>query len=288
MSKDSTKENYRNRVLRVVDYIWENIDADLDVNTLADIAHFSPYHFHRIYREVVRENVNATVRRLRLHRSACLLTQGTLSIEDIAKQVGYTTAEAFSRAFSKHFGESPSIYRNSNSRWQPAIKPFSQSRSYPMSYNVDIQHIYPVQLGGLPHQGDYNDIGIVFEKIFATAGSKGLLKPETRSIGIYYDDPKSNDKDALRSHACISMLADGSSSVGFEPLNVGGGEHAMLEYTGPYSGLEAAYEWLYGEWLPNSGREAADAPPFEEYLNDWKKVPASELKTIIYVPLTKA
>ena len=46
-----------------------------------------------------------------------------------------------------------------------------------------------------------------------------------------------------------------------------GGEYAVLLHTGPYADLKTAYQWLYGDWLRHSGREAADAPPFELYLN---------------------
>jgi AraC family transcriptional regulator len=49
--------------------------------------------------------------------------------------------------------------------------------------------------------------------------------------------------------------------------------------------MKAAYDWLYGEWLPQSGREPADAPAFEEYLNDPRSTPAPELRTNIYLPL---
>ena len=40
--------------------------------------------------------------------------------------------------------------------------------------------------------------------------------------------------------------------------------------------MRAAYEWLYGTWLVQSGREAADAPVFEEYLNSPKETAPSE------------
>jgi AraC family transcriptional regulator len=47
----------------------------------------------------------------------------------------------------------------------------------------------------------------------------------------------------------------------------------------------AAYDWLYGQWLPSSGREAADAPVFEDYLNSPRDTLPTELRTDIYLPL---
>ena len=61
--------NYRQRILRVQMHIQDNLDADLSLDRLARIAHFSPYHFHRVFRGVVDEGVHEYVRRLRLESS---------------------------------------------------------------------------------------------------------------------------------------------------------------------------------------------------------------------------
>ena len=56
--------DYAKRVQRVVDYVAEHLDETLDLDALARVAHFSPYHFHRVYRGLLGETVNDTVRRL--------------------------------------------------------------------------------------------------------------------------------------------------------------------------------------------------------------------------------
>lgn len=53
----------------------------------------------------------------------------------------------------------------------------------------------------------------------------------------------------------------------------------------PFSELEAAYETLYGEWLPASGEEPADVPCCEEYLSDCRSLPPAEWLTGIFLPL---
>jgi AraC family transcriptional regulator len=63
-------DHYSERIQRVVDYLAEHLDETLDLEILARVAHSSPYHFHRVYRGLLGETVNGTVRRLRLHRSA--------------------------------------------------------------------------------------------------------------------------------------------------------------------------------------------------------------------------
>lgn len=286
MAKTLTLENYRSRIMQVVDYIWRHLDRDMDANTLAEVACFSPYHFHRIYREMMHETVFQTVKRLRLHRAACLLTRTGETVESIAKQVNYSGAEAFTRAFAALYGETPHRYRQARRQvYEDVLSLPLAFKEYPMNHTVNIETLPPLSLAGLPHRGDYLEIGAVFEKLFITAGSKGLLSDSTRSFGIYYDDPFTTAKDELRSLACITASEPEASAAGLQHASVGGGQQAVLTFTGPYAELEAAYEWFYGHWLPHSGHDLADAPPFEEYLNDPKTTPANELITRIYLPL---
>lgn len=60
---------------------------------------------------------------------------------------------------------------------------------------------------------------------------------------------------------------------------------AAMLFTGPYSGLKAAYDYLYGDWLPSSGREMRDAPSYEVYLNSPMDTAPEDLLTEICVPL---
>jgi AraC family transcriptional regulator len=59
----------------------------------------------------------------------------------------------------------------------------------------------------------------------------------------------------------------------------------VLTFTGPYAGLPAAWDQLYAAWLPASGEEPADSPPFEVYLNSPMDTAQEALVTEICVPL---
>ena len=60
---------------------------------------------------------------------------------------------------------------------------------------------------------------------------------------------------------------------------------ASVLHKGPYAELERAYRHLFRDWLPASGYEAADFSCFEEYLNDPRETPPSELLTRVHLPL---
>jgi methylphosphotriester-DNA--protein-cysteine methyltransferase len=72
-SKELLRQEYVGRINRVIDYIEENIDTELSLETLAKVASFSRFHFHRIFSALVGETLNGFVRRLRLERAASML-----------------------------------------------------------------------------------------------------------------------------------------------------------------------------------------------------------------------
>ena len=288
--KQTTSKTYRQRLTLVIDYIHDHFDSDLDVNTLAEVAMMSPYHFHRIYRELAQETVNGTVRRLRLQRAAVELISSERPLSEIAKKVSYGSSEAFSRAFTKQFGESPSEYREA--KRNQAVRnnePFiamlpTEKKVYESMYTVEMMDFEEMNVGFYSHQGSYMEIGVVFEKLFMYGVSQGLASATTRSFGLYYDDPKSVDESALRSKACATIPADAvlSGEDAPEKMVIPTGRYATLLFKGSYAELNKPYDWFFGEWLPSSGHEAADFPPMEEYLNDPKDTPPSELLTRIH------
>ena len=106
----------------VVDYIDRHLDKKLDLAALADVASFSPFHFHRLFRALMGEALGDYVRRRRLEIAGVrLLAQEGVSVLNIALGVGFGSAEAFTRAFRARFDCSPTEWRKSK-RGQMASK----------------------------------------------------------------------------------------------------------------------------------------------------------------------
>src|SRR5438067_4236130 len=109
--KSETQQTYQERILKVLVHIQNHLDETLSLEELAAVAHFSPYHFHRIFRGMVGESLMEHVRRLRLERAAHRLKFTDFPVTRIAFETGYETHEAFTRAFRALFAESPSGFR---------------------------------------------------------------------------------------------------------------------------------------------------------------------------------
>ncbi|CAM4192750.1 AraC family transcriptional regulator [Bordetella tumbae] len=274
--KAKTRIHYAKRLEPVLQWLASHPDATPDLYLLADLACLSPYHFHRVYRALMGETVNATMSRLRMHRASTDLA-GDRSMQQVAQRAGYTSQAAFNRAFGTTFGVPPGRYRHARSR------PFNPQElgMYPTS----IETFAGASLATLAHHGDYQHIGTTFDRLFLLASSRELIEPATRSFGVYFDDPQQVPADQLRALAGFTLPDGAVVDAVFEPFALPATRCAVLEYTGPYSELESAYNWLFGQWLPDSGYETRDFPMWEEYVNDPKTTPASDLKTRIYLPL---
>jgi AraC family transcriptional regulator len=267
------------RIQRVIDHVAAHLDQELDLERLARVACFSPHHFHRIYHAVQGETARDTVRRLRLHRAAVDLIDGELSIDRIARRAGYASQAAFTRAFRSSYGLPPARYQGG------AMAALHHPERSPDMYQVEIITSPRIRVAALAHQGDYLGIGKTFDRLFGLASVSGLLRPGVRSLGIYYDDPAARPLPELRSEACVTVPEDWAPQGDLRLVHIGEGRYARIEHVGPYAELRAAYDWLYGAWLPGSGEEAADRPCVEEYLNDPRQVPAHQLRTTVWLPL---
>ena len=109
-------EVYIQRINKVLAYIDAHLDADLSLKTVADVAHYSPFHLHRLFKAVINEPLNAYIVRKRIERTAMMLIHDkSSSIADVADKYGFGNDASFSRTFKKFYGQSPSAFRKTNS-----------------------------------------------------------------------------------------------------------------------------------------------------------------------------
>lgn len=280
MTKQETRLDYGRRIARVTDFIAAHLDSELNVERLAEVATFSPFHFHRIYREATGETLTDTVRRLRLHRAAVELTREDVALERIAKRAGYGTLAAFSRAFSADYGVPPGTYRLRGAILPPNPKRIATN---PMPYLVEIEPFAGARLAAIEHRGDYQTIGNSFAQVQIWFAARKM--PVTRSFGIYFDDPESIPEKDLRAEAGLVTNEDIGDAGKIRIVTIPPMLCASVLHKGPYAELERAYRHLFRDWLPVSGYEAADYSCFEEYLNDPRETPASELLTRVHLPI---
>ncbi len=109
--KHSTRMELYRRLLRGKDYMDSFFEGQLHLGAVADQACLSPYHFHRLFREVFRETPNQYLQRKRLANACRLLERGEQSVTDVCLEVGFESVTSFSGLFRRNFGCSPREYR---------------------------------------------------------------------------------------------------------------------------------------------------------------------------------
>ena len=273
---------YEKRIERVTAYIHEHLDEPLDLDRLAEVACLSRFHWHRIYRAIQGETAAQTLKRVRMTRAGFELAEGKLSLSAIALRSGYPNTRSFSRAFADIYGVTPGAYRDAGGHTHYA-KPDKTASS--TMYDVTVETLPERHVLGLIHEGSYQRIGETFEKLVGVAATRGLMPHVRGMVGVYYDDPMATPEKELRSHAGFLVEDDtlASPPLGTETLE--GGNYAVLTMKGPYSDLPAAYDWFYSVWLKDNNHTVRAVPPYENYLNNPREVPASELVTHICVPV---
>lgn len=295
--KPVTRQTYHERMLRVLVHIQNHLDEALSLEELARVAHFSPYHFHRIFQGMVGETLMTHVRRLRLERAAMRLKAGDQPVTQIAFEAGYETHEAFTRAFRAMFDASPTEFRQlhqpiemgpapSGVHFSPeGLNTFQPQETGGSKMEASIKRLDPMRVAFVRHTGPYHECGQAWQQLCGWAGPKGLFGPQTRMLGLCHDDPQVTPPDKVRYDAC--MTVDGSvepeGKVGVQ--EVAGGDYATALHQGPYENLAQTYAQLCGEWIPAQGREIAGAPSVEVYLNDPNTTPPEQLRTEVHVPL---
>lgn len=96
---------------RVRDRIDRDYEQPLDVPRLAALAHMSPGHFQRRFKEAYGETPYAYLMTRRIERAKHLLRLGELSVTDVCMTVGCTSLGSFSSRFTELVGMTPSEYR---------------------------------------------------------------------------------------------------------------------------------------------------------------------------------
>jgi AraC family transcriptional regulator len=288
---DSVTDRYRARMQRVLDHIDRHLDGDLGVETLAGVAAFSKFHFHRQFTAMFGVGVARYVQGRRLERAAAQLAfrDGT-PVTDIAFDAGYAVPEAFGRAFKQVTGQTPTAFR-ADPDWaarQAMLAPLLPSES-PMMFQTN-----QVRLVDMPttpilfmrHQGDPALIGATIRRFIAWRHANRLGPQVCATFNIFHTDPDVTPAAEARTDLAIATsraVVAGDDRI--EAGSIPGGRCAVLRITGGDAALAAGFAFLYRDWLSASREAMRDLPPFCQRITLFPDVPAHVAATDLFLPL---
>ena len=281
--KNITYNDYVQRINKVVAYINNHLDETLDLKTLANEAALSDFHFHRIFKALKGEAIGGYITRLRLEATARLLRYTSLTIEEIAFNIGYETAASLSKAFKKQYGISLTEYRTNKDTYimkKEIINPDLALKT-PKIVTLEPKNLIYVAL-----TGDYGslDYGKAYEQLWAVIKAQKLFTKGIESICISYDDPKITEGSLQRSDVCLAIHKPATPQEEVSCKTLAGGKYAVFFYQGSYENLSQVYDTAV-RWVIDHEYTLREEPFFEKYLNDARRTPKEKLKTEIYIPI---
>lgn len=127
MSTDTVKKQVIQKVLY---YINNHLEEDLNLDHIAKVAGYSKYHLSRIFSDTVGCTLHQYIKNKRLEKAAMQLMDTKLPITDIAFLSGYDSQQAFTLAFKQLYLESPNVYRRNRSLMKLRLYSTGREKTY--------------------------------------------------------------------------------------------------------------------------------------------------------------
>ncbi len=260
----------------VIDYIEENLNAEITIEDVAKIACCSRYHFHRVFYSCFSITFAEYIRKRRFTLAAVDVVSGQAKIMDIALKYGYDSPNAFTRAFRHIHGVNPGEARSSQ------VKLATYNRvSFPpenigikkMDYKIIQRPSFKI-VGKSKHFqfDDFAKNGQKFWKEYVgsdeykmlcqlTNGKSGIITGAPL-LTVYFPKEKSKPDEFLD-----VLGIESASDNKVKPF----GTHAVpsatyAEFECSYRGSMKTNRYIYGEWFSATGyKRDGDKPDVVAY-----------------------
>lgn len=272
-----------------VEYIEDNITEKLDIEKVARIALSSTFHFQRMYHMITGVTIAEYIRRRRLTLAAQDIISGE-KIINVAYKYCYETPEAFTKAFGKMYGMSPSAARELG----------ANLKAYPkLTFHISIK-------------GDKDmNYKIVDKESFTVVGKQGRITmvngENFKQIPEFWDDcMKDGSYQWLKSKAgnlgVLGICKDFGDNefnymIGVEEIKdtlprgyisstIPAATWAVFESVGALpDAIQDLNRRIFTEWMPSTGYQHACAPELEVYPEG--DLHSSDYKCEIWIPVKK-
>ena len=278
--RNTTENIYNQKVNQVIDYISANLHTPLQLDSIAGKMNVSQRQLFRIMRSALNESLYSYIARQRVERAVLYMQIEKMSIKKLSEMVGYDNPQSFSKAFRKQMGISPKTYIKS---LQTRIEGYVQGSGGMNNLQPEINNFEGLELVYIRIFGKYGE-----EKPYEKAWNKliDFLKenqaftPETRFIGLSFDDPNVTNASQCRFYACASVQKKIIPKGEFGTILLREGKYAIYTLTGSYSGLQE----LYNNITVNFEYTIRHGMTFEEYIT-CSTGNSQEQITKVYIPI---
>ncbi|MFD1038384.1 AraC family transcriptional regulator [Virgibacillus byunsanensis] len=277
---------------KAIDYMEEHLLDDMSMERIAKQANFSVFHFQRTFSVLTEMSVGEYLRRRRLTLAAHELTRTNAKIIDLAYKYGYDTPEAFSKAFRRQHGVSPSEAR----KYMGKLKSYNR-----LGLQVNLKGVEPMQYKVVEREG-FQVVGVkrefsllneenlkgipkMWEDVHQDGTANVLTKLDNGQLkgllGVCVDQSGTKSKHI---EYWIATAHDGTTPDGLTGLEIPASKWAIFEVHGPMpDAIQKMWKKIFSEWFPSSGYELAVTPELEVYTDDNSSSP--DYYSEIWIPV---
>lgn len=246
-------------------YLELNIGRPMTLAELADLCVVSPWHLSRLFQASIGLAPMSYLRARRLTVAAEALAKGNQEILPIALDAGYSSHEAFTRAFAGCFGALPSTVRQARTtRNLPLLEPWTMRKDM----------LVDLPAPALRERGAFRVIGLSTRCTFETNAAIPRLWTDFNPRCGEVPSPVAGAAYGV----CCDMEADGhfryvagleSTATHvpdeFDSVDIPASRYAVFMHVGHLSSFNKTVYTIWNKALPDAGLEPAKTPDFELY-----------------------
>jgi AraC family transcriptional regulator len=285
--------NYNKQINRVINYIMGHLRGDLSLDKLAAIANYSPFHFQKVFKQVVGKTPKQFIMLTKLKSATgFLMIDQPKPVSEIAFNCGFSSPSVFARSFKDHFGLSaeklraiPVEERIKLISCETFVKellhhelPQAVAENHRYLNKVTVKNINSIH--GVFTNTSLKDKGIVncFRKSVQVAETRNIDLAGSRYVGMIYPH-----HDLYR--AFVSFDPGAGIIMGENYTEIKSGRYATFKVSGEIEATFIALNAFYNQWLPNSGYRIADICVFEILWQNPINKAYRDIERDVYVPI---
>jgi AraC family transcriptional regulator len=266
--KKSTHEKRAKIANDVMNYIYEYIDTDINIDELSIELKVSKFHLHRIFKEEFGKNIYESIKSIRLQKASNLLITNKYStITDISNMCGYSSQTSFLRAFKQRFEMTPKIWKNGGYKEysNKIVEKITNQNKCITIFNIEPVIVKMPEIKGyyIRHQGYDISIKKTWQKLQTWIYTNDIK--EYKQMALHHDNPIITPLEECQYIAIVTLENETLKDVSLPSLIIPKGIYAKFSLSGKYGDVIKLIQWVYHYWLIDSGYETTPSPSYTIY-----------------------
>lgn len=260
--------NWIENINNALSFIEENLESDLTSEKIAAKACSSQFHFMRIFSVLTGRSLSEYIKERRLTKAGAELSSTKNKIIEIALKYGYETPEAFSKAFKRFHGITPSVARKNGHLLlvsPPLHIKVTLEGDKQMEYKIEKKGAFKVT--GLSKEVTFSEAPVKlpeFGKELWNCGAIDEMHKHCGPLGVMGISYAHRLDEDLYRYMFGVEVTDSNKGIYGEILDIDESNWAIFNGEGEFPKcITEAWKKIFEEWFPATGYEHAPIPEIE-------------------------